>query len=108
GMNDGLVHESLTRTVRLLARLARQQDVTLDLEIAGNLPPVTADDGTLREIFFNLVANSIEAAGRGGRVFVTCRADETGVVAEVRDTGPGLPDMVRDRLFEPLVTTKET
>src|SRR6202043_2710382 len=91
---------------RVLRHLARQRDVTLEWRLATELPPGRADDQALREIFFNLLANAVEAAGRGGSVVVTCSAGAACVVAEVRDSGPGISPEVRARLFEPFLTTK--
>lgn len=107
-----LVQNSLTRTVQLLKHLAHQQHVVLKCDIDNDLPPVTADDGTLREIFINLIANSIEAAGRGGTVTVICylRSLELKgmeVVTEIQDTGPGLPSEIQENLFQPFMTTRE-
>src|SRR5262249_49722654 len=54
-----------------------------------------------------LATNWIEAAGPGGRATPACRRRDGGVVAEVSDSGRGLPPEVRERLFEPFLTTKE-
>jgi signal transduction histidine kinase len=60
----------------------------------------------LRQIVFNLVKNAMEAAGPGGRVSV--RIADRGDHAElaVEDSGPGFPEEIRERLFEPFLTTK--
>ncbi|HWL10833.1 MAG TPA: ATP-binding protein [Planctomicrobium sp.] len=105
---DGMLQHSLRQTTHLLSHLARQHHAQITVNVPDQLPAVAVDEGTLREIFLNLIANSIEAAGRNGQVQVTCRHDGDSVVTEVRDNGPGLPEIVRERLFEPLITTKET
>ena len=104
----GSVPLVLDRLVRLLRLLARQKMVTLDVQIEDQLPAVLADEQTLREIFFNLLSNSIEATGAGGRVCVDCRRENGSVVAAVSDNGPGIPPALNLRLYEPFVTTKET
>jgi len=102
------VPEVLTGTLRLLRHLAGQQDIAIDTRIADDLPPVRADEHSLREIFFNLLSNSLEAAGPGGRISVQCQRENGFVVTEVRDSGPGMPPEVREHLFEPFLTTKQT
>ncbi|WP_437193356.1 sensor histidine kinase [Planctomicrobium sp. SH527] len=104
---DGLLQHSLRQTTHLLSHLARQHHSQIVTNVPDQLPAVAVDEGTLREIFLNLIANSIEATGPAGQIRVTCRLEGESVVTEVRDNGPGLPDAVRERLFEPLVTTKE-
>jgi signal transduction histidine kinase len=102
------VPEALSGTLRLLRHLASQQDIAIDTRLADDLPPVQADEHSLREIFFNLLSNSLEAAGPGGRVSVQCQRENGYVVTEVRDSGPGMPPEVREHLFEPFLTTKQT
>jgi signal transduction histidine kinase len=95
-----------------MTHLARQRGVSVAANIADDLPPVRTDADAVREIFFNLLANAIEACGSPvhGRVpsllEVTARATDGQVVTTVRDDGPGIAESVRARLFEPFVTTK--
>lgn len=91
----------------------RAQDCGVKLGTAFDEDPlhVTADDGALREIFFNLLQNGLEAAGRGGTLFISCRrlttdGSQQHVTVEIADDGPGMPPEIQDRLFEPFVSTK--
>lgn len=92
-------------TLQVLQHRAREQDIAIDTLLEDGLN-VTGDESLLREIFFNLLANSLDAAGPGGRIHVGCRRENGCVVTEVRDSGPGIPIDLRDRLFEPFVTSK--
>jgi signal transduction histidine kinase/ActR/RegA family two-component response regulator/HAMP domain-containing protein len=60
----------------------------------------------LREVFTNLILNSLDALPAGGTVEVTVRADATHVVAAVTDDGTGMDEETEQRLFEPFFTTK--
>jgi signal transduction histidine kinase len=102
------VPEALTGTLRLLRHLASEKEIVIETRLADDLPLVQADEHALREIFINLLSNSLEAAGPGGRVIVDCRRTDGFVVTEVSDTGPGIPEETRRRLFEPFFTTKRT
>ncbi|HUG89920.1 MAG TPA: ATP-binding protein, partial [Planctomycetaceae bacterium] len=102
------VAQALDRTLAVLRHLAREREVTIETRIADGLAAVSVGEPALREIFFNLVSNSIEAAGAGGRVHVGLRPENGCVVAEVHDTGPGLAPEVREHLFEPFVTTRHS
>jgi signal transduction histidine kinase len=55
-------------------------------------------------VFFNLIANAIEAMPNGGKLHILCRKTNSVVLIELEDTGPGIPRRIRDRLFEPFVT----
>jgi signal transduction histidine kinase len=69
------------------------------------LPPVAGDPGRLRQVFANLLANAGQAQERGE---IELSAETAGGAARVRvhDSGPGIPQAVRERLFDPFVTTK--
>lgn len=102
------VQDVLAGTVRLVRHFAQQQRVALETGIGDDLPPVAADEARLREIFLNLLSNSIEACGPNGNVSIVCQRDNGCILVEVRDNGPGLAPDVSRRLFEPFVTTKDT
>lgn len=88
--------------VRLVTPLARKQGCALALE-ADEPVTVRADAARVEQILFNLVFNAVQAGAREVRLDV---APGTKPGISVRDDGPGLPESVRARLFEPFVTTK--
>jgi signal transduction histidine kinase len=59
----------------------------------------------IERVFFNLIANALEAMPDGGKVRIGARKAGACVLVEVEDTGPGIPGCIRDRLFEPFVTS---
>ncbi len=70
------------------------------------LPPVVVDAAQVLGALDNLVENAFDAMPRGGTLTFRARADGDHVVLSVEDSGEGIPADVRDRLFEPLLTTK--
>jgi signal transduction histidine kinase len=58
----------------------------------------------MERVFFNLIANALEAMPNGGKLHIICRKVSSHVLIELEDTGPGIPRGIRDRLFEPFVT----
>jgi signal transduction histidine kinase len=97
----------LAASVRFLGHEAKQQSVEVRANIDQDVPPLAADENAIREILINLLGNSIDAAGTGGVVEVTCRRNGQFAVADFSDNGPGIAAEVQDRLFEPFATTKE-
>ena len=79
--------------------------VRLQVDVSP-LPPLMLDEQQLHGALGNLIRNACEAMPEGGTLTVGACADGDAVVLFVEDTGPGIPPEVRDRLFEPLVTTK--
>ena len=68
--------------------------------------PIHCAEPLLAQVITNLVQNGAHAAGRGGWVEVRTGLDDQKVIVEVRDSGPGVPDELRERIFEPFFTTK--
>jgi len=98
----------LQRVVDLWQPVAAARDIALNLDMAPDLPGLTADEDKIRRVLDNLVKNAVEAIDQGpGRVDVLVRraADDCVRIA-VSDTGPGIPESVEMfRLFE---TTKRS
>lgn len=66
------------------------------------------DRGMLKQVVVNLVVNAMDAIGKDGAITMRCFGQgRSRVVLEVQDTGPGIPESVRNQLFSPFVTTKE-
>lgn len=69
---------------------------------------VLIDPDRLRQTLLNLVNNAREAAGEGGRVWLTITATDTSASIIVQDNGPGVPLSECDRIFEPFYSTRDT
>lgn len=82
------------------------EGVTVVVEPAEGLPDVVVDRDQIQRALVNLVKNALEAMDGPGRIVLRAVAGDGGVVLEVQDSGPGVPDEVRERLFEPYLTTK--
>jgi two-component system sensor kinase FixL len=84
--------------------------IKLRTRLAPNLPQVLIDKIQIQQVVINLVRNSIEAmmAVATRELAVETKPGEKGFVeVSVSDTGPGLPEEVASRLFQPFVTTKD-
>jgi GAF domain-containing protein/CheY-like chemotaxis protein len=85
----------------------QSRGVTIRLALdLGAIPPVDGQAPELREVLTNLVVNAAEALPRGGEIRIATRLWEGQVEVTVADTGVGMPDSVRRRIFEPFFSTK--
>lgn len=98
---------------RLMAAKAAEQGVTLDVELAADLDPLTLDPDGIHRCLLNLVVNAFDACrdnaagGRGQRVIVSTRPVPGGGVAyRVADNGCGMDEAVQRRLFQSFFSTK--
>jgi signal transduction histidine kinase len=102
----------LARPVRTVLELldgeARRRGAALELAVDGGDHTIDADEDQLQQIVLNLVRNALAATPAGGRITVRIEAatEPAGVRLIVRDTGPGIPAELQDRLFEPFFTTR--
>jgi two-component system sensor kinase FixL len=81
--------------------------VTMAPATLAALPAVAAVRGDLELALLNLLLNAAEASGdRAGRVTALVRSGGDGVELVLEDDGPGIPEELRARLFEPLLTTR--
>ncbi len=85
-----------------------KEEKSVNLTLTGPELVVEADEPSLRQIFFNLILNAIQAVPEGGQIEVAIMesgSDEA--VVEVRDNGPGVPEETRHSIFRPYFTTHE-
>jgi PAS domain S-box-containing protein len=80
--------------------------VTLTLQTASDLPPVTGDQEMLRRAFMNLMLNACQAMPSGGTVAVTTEAEASYLKVTIGDSGVGIPRENVERIFKMYYTTK--
>jgi signal transduction histidine kinase len=80
--------------------------VTLCRDYAKDLPPVEAHGSELNQVWTNLIDNALEAMNGSGELTIRTHHNGQGVVVEIEDNGPGIPEAVLPHIFDPFVTTK--
>ena len=78
----------------------------VEVEIEKDLPAVQGDQQKLIQVLVNLLRNAIQATEKSKRILVRAQQDAGEVVFAVEDEGPGVPSELRDKIFEPFVSTK--
>jgi signal transduction histidine kinase len=105
----------LERIIRIL-RAAVGSGIEIVLRFEPGLPPVLVDPGELEHVLVNLIVNARDAMPNGGRITISAavapvtdqsegRATEA-IVLSIADTGTGMDDATRERIFEPFFSTK--
>jgi PAS domain S-box-containing protein len=80
--------------------------ITVEAETPATLPDVMADRNQLKQVFFNLTKNALEAMQPGGKLKIKSRADDDSVFLLFGDSGSGIKQEDIVRLFQPYHTTK--
>ena len=96
----------LEETLVLVDLNVRHTPIRMVFTPDEQLPPVVCSSDQLRQVFLNLVMNAIEAMPDGGALRVRTKAGASVALIEIEDTGVGVPDAIRARLFEPFFTNK--
>jgi signal transduction histidine kinase len=101
------VEEGLDSTLTMLAHKV-PEGVRVVRDYGADVPAVDAMAGELNQVWTNLIDNALDAMDGEGTLTVATRpALPHSIVVEIRDTGPGMPEDVRQRAFEPFYTTKD-
>ena len=98
--------EIVAETLASLGAEVRDRKVVVEVEPAEGLPTAWVDRGQVRQAFFNVIRNAIQAMGGGGVLRISFAASDRLVGAVFQDTGPGIPPGQMGELFEPFRTTK--
>jgi signal transduction histidine kinase len=104
------LRDTLSRAVRLVSGRAGQQNIELCCDLPREPLVVDADAEQLHQVFVNVLLNGLEAMAHGGTLRLTARrAEKPGEMCRIlfADTGPGIAEAMRERLFEPFATTKD-
>jgi len=99
------LNEGLGDTLLMLHGILKEGiEVTRDFD--ATLPRVDMKGAELNQVWTNLISNAVDAMGGQGELTVRTGRDGAEAVVQIIDSGPGIPPEVRDRLFDPFVTTK--
>jgi len=98
---------------RLTAHRLQRQHVELEQDIDAQLPSIEADPDQLRQVLLNLILNALDAQPEGGRIRIGATpatlpdSSAEAVQIVVSDDGPGVPDDLRPRIFDPFISSRE-
>jgi len=98
--------------LQLLEKRLERNGIKVERQASQSLPTIEADPELLKEVFVNLIVNACDAMDKGGWLTITeeeAVAEHLGRVILIRlsDTGPGIPESIRDKILEPFFSSKE-
>ena len=94
-----LIADSLTKTFI-------PKNIKVDVNVQDEMATVISDSNILRRVLVNLVTNSVQAMPKGGNLGIHAYREGEDNVITVKDTGAGIPEEAKSKLFTPLFTTK--
>jgi two-component system, sporulation sensor kinase E len=95
-------------TVRFFTPEIQDRDIVVEQELRSDLPLLQLDRDQMKQAFYNVIKNSLEATKRHGTLHIRTDMDDTNVIVSFVDTGSGMSAGNLGRVFEPYFTTKPT
>ncbi|MGC9022401.1 MAG: sensor histidine kinase, partial [Dissulfurimicrobium sp.] len=98
----------LNNTLALLKNQVKLSGIETKIDMPETSVPIMGNPGQLQQVFVNIILNALQAMKNGGVLGVKVSSlDKKGkAVVEISDTGPGIPQDVKEHMFEPFFTTK--
>lgn len=101
------IMDGIRNTITMLGHKVRSHQVTVEEDIASDLPKVQAYPSELNQLWTNLIDNALDAMEHGGTLTIKAYPEREFVKIELQDTGSGIPEDVLPQIFDPFFTTKD-
>lgn len=99
--------ELLTEVLTFQGDELKNLGIQVDIEIERKLPPIQGDRNQLKQVFFNIIKNAMEAMDAGGQLRITGQSDDHFVSLMIADTGVGISQEDLAQVFNPYYTNKK-
>lgn len=108
-MKQADIHACLEEILQVLRNQMKKQNIIVNQELDQNIEHVLFDEDKIKQVFMNLLINSMQAMPEGGELQLMTFMDQEReeIKIDVSDTGYGIPEDKLDKIFEPFYTTKE-
>ncbi len=103
-------NEVVAESLRLVEKLPKFRNIIIEKRIKENIPPIQGDPRQLQQVVLNLMLNAADAMKEKGTIIIRTdymRRQDRCIIA-VQDNGPGIPENMIDKIFEPFFSTKGT
>ena len=102
------VHEGIHNTLTILNHKFKKNKVEIVEKLDNDLPRISAIPGELNQVWTNIMDNALDAMEHeGGTLSIETVRHGDNVNVSITDSGPGIPEEIKDRIFEPFFTTKD-
>lgn len=106
---DIKIDDVINKVLVVLRHEANMSNIDIRLDVSDDLPVINADEESLKEVFFNIIHNAIQAMSAGGSLTISASNEQKSDYIKVifKDTGTGISKENIDKIFEPFYTTKQ-
>jgi len=100
------INELIKEVILLVNHKAKSLRHNIELRLNRDLPKISAEPGSLRQLFMNVIINSMYYTPENGSIIISSSSQDDVIVVAVADSGSGIPESVLPRIFDPFFTTK--
>ena len=101
------LNELLEGILLMMERQMRESNIRVVLDLDHQIPEVMASTNQMRQVMLNMFKNAKEAMPNGGTLTVRTTKEDQKVAVHIQDTGVGIPEEIRNKIFEAFFTTKQ-
>ncbi len=103
------ISDLINKVLVVLRHEAKMNNIDIHLDVSNDLPLIMADEGSLTEVFFNIIHNAIQAMSEEGKltISITYEQKDDSIRIVFEDNGPGISQEDIGKIFEPFYTTKQ-
>ncbi|MGZ3494243.1 MAG: PAS domain S-box protein, partial [Thermodesulfobacteriota bacterium] len=91
----------------VMEKQMRESNIQVETSFDPDIPEIMASTNQMRQVMLNLFKNAKEAMPKGGTLFVRTSKEDSRILIHIRDTGIGIPEEIRGKIFEAFFTTKQ-
>jgi signal transduction histidine kinase len=91
----------------VMEKQMREANINVETYFDNEIPEVMASTNQMRQVMLNVIKNAKEAMPKGGTLTVRTSQEDDKVLIRIQDTGMGIPEEIRDKIFEAFFTTKQ-
>ncbi len=105
------INETIKEVILLVNHRAKRLHCRIEQDLERDLPKIDAEPGSLRQLFVNIIINSLYHTCEGGTIAIRTGLEQADgspgrIAVSIRDTGAGIPAEILDKIFDPFFTTK--
>lgn len=104
------INNSIENIILLIRNQASFRNIQIEKNLDPDIPEIMVDPDQIQQVFINIIINAAEAMNKGGKLSIETKLDKNSnyITIIFKDTGPGIPDELKEKIFDPFFTTKES
>ena len=101
------IDELIEGILLVMEKQMRESNIQVEISFNPDIPEIMASTNQMRQVMLNILKNAKEAMPKGGTLTVRTSREDNRVLTHIQDTGMGIPEEIRDKIFEAFFTTKQ-